>query len=345
MHRALLREFDDLTLDEAPTPEPGPGEVLLEVTANTLCPTDVRIITGEKQTGVELPVVPGHEVAGRVAAIGDDVMGFAVGGQVALMPGVPCRRCGPCIRGLEHLCEHLRIVGYAIDGGLADHLLVPAEAVEAGTLIPTRVEVPPEQLALAEPLGCVLTGHAATPVRPGDTVVVMGAGPIGLLHLQVARLSGAARVVVSQPSAERRAVAAHLGADVTIDPTTEDLAAAVEDASGGAGADVVVICAGRPSLVDDAIDLVRPGGAVNVFARITGGGRAEIDANAVHYRQVLISGSSNLRRQDYRAAVELITGGHIDTATLVTHRFPLADVEDAIATVVNRDALKVAVLP
>lgn len=345
MHRALLRDFDDLALDEAPTPEPGPGEVLLEVTANTLCPTDIRIITGEKQTGVELPVVPGHEVAGRVAAIGDGVEGFDVGGQVALMPGVPCRRCGPCIRGLEHLCEHLRIVGYAIDGGLADHLLVPAAAIDAGTLIPTRVEVPPEQLALAEPLGCVLTGHGATPVRPGDTVVVMGAGPIGLLHLQVARLSGAAQVVVSQPSAERRAVAERLGADVTVDPTSQDLAAAVEDASRGTGADVVFICAGQPSLVDDAIGLARPGGAVNVFARITGGGRAEIDANAVHYRQVMISGSSNLRRRDYRAAVELITGGLVDTAALVTHRFALTDIDDAIEAVAARDALKVAVLP
>jgi L-iditol 2-dehydrogenase len=345
VHRALLRDFDDLVLDEAPTPEPGPGEVLLEVAATTLCPTDVRIISGEKQTGVELPVVPGHEIAGRVASIGDGAAGFDVGGQVALMPGVPCRRCGPCIRGLEHLCEHLRIVGYAIDGGLADHLLVPAAAIEAGTLIPTRVEVPPEQLALAEPLGCVLTGHAATPVRPGDTVVVMGAGPIGLLHLQVARLSGAARIVVSQPSAERRAVAERLGADTTVDPRSADLAAAVDDASAGAGADVVFICAGRPTLVDDAIGLVRPGGAVNVFARITDGGRAEIDANAVHYRQVLLTGSSNLRRQDYRAAVDLITGGHVDVAALVTHRFTLADVDHAIAAVVNRDALKVAVLP
>lgn len=345
MHRALLRDFDDLILDEAPTPEPGPGEVLLEVTANTLCPTDVRIITGEKQAGVELPVVPGHEVAGRVAAIGAGVEGFEVGGQVALMPGVPCRRCGPCIRGLEHLCEHLRIVGYAIDGGLADHLLVPAAAIEAGTLIPTRVEVPPEQLALAEPLGCVLTGHAATPVRPGDTVVVMGAGPIGLLHLQASRLSGAAQIVVSQPSDERRAVAGRLGADVTVDPTSEDLSAAVREASRGAGADVVFICAGAPRLVDDAIALARPGGAVNVFARIADGGRAEIDANAVHYRQVTISGSSNLRRREYRAAVELITGGHIDAASLVTHRFALADIDDAIETVVARDALKVAVLP
>jgi L-iditol 2-dehydrogenase len=345
VYRALLRDVDDLVVDEAPTPEPGHGEVLLEVTANTLCPTDVRIITGEKQTGVELPVVPGHEVAGRVAAIGTGVEGFEVGEQAALMPGVPCRRCGPCIRGLEHLCEHLRIVGYAIDGGLADHLLVPAEAIEAGTLVATHADVPAEQLALAEPLGCVLTGHAATPVRPGDTVVVLGAGPIGLLHLQAARLSGAARIVVSQPSPERRAFAERLGADLTVDPTAEDLAEAVAEASRGAGADVVFICAGHPSLVDDAIGVARAGGAVNVFARITDGGRATIDANAVHYRQVTISGSSNLRRREYRAAVELIIGGHIDTASLVTHRFSLSDIDDAIATVVARDALKVAVLP
>lgn len=345
MLRALLHDYGDLRLEEVPTPEPRAGEVLLAVTANTLCPTDLRIIDGEKTTGVELPVVPGHEVAGRIAAVGDGVHGLTVGDAAALMPGVPCRRCRPCTNDLEHLCEHLRIVGYAIDGGLADHLLVPAEAIAAGTLVPASDVDDVEALALAEPLGCVLTGQSATPVRPGDTVLVMGAGPIGLLHLQVARLSGAAQVIVSQPSQARRDHATRLGADVTVDPTSTDLAEAVLEASDGAGADVTFICAGAPRLVDDAIAVARPGGRVNVFARIADGGRATIDANAVHYRQVTISGSSNLRRRDHRTAVRLISTGRVDTASLVTHRFALRDIDEALAAVADRDALKVAVRP
>lgn len=345
MRRARLYAHDDLRHEQVATPDPGPGEVLLAVDATTLCPTDHRIISGEKTTGVQLPVVPGHEVAGRIAAVGGGVEGYPVGAPVALMPGVPCRVCSACRGDLEHLCQRSRMVGYAIDGGFADHMIVPRDALAAGSLVLAGEGVDAAALALAEPLGCVLTGHTVTPVRLGDTVVVLGAGPIGLLHVQVARLSGAQTVVVSQPSAWRRRWAERFGADVVVDPTSDDLAAAVADVTDGVGADVVFVCAGAPTLVDDAIALARPGGAVNVFARVADSGRADIDANAIHYRQVRVSGSSNQRRRDFHRAVGLISTGRVDTAALVTHRFGLDQLDEALATVTARDALKVAIVP
>lgn len=345
MLQARMTATDVLELTELPDPEPGPGEVLIRVDATTLCPTDVRILRGEKTSGVRLPVVLGHEVAGHVAQGGSGVDGYPAGAAVALMPGIPCRRCWPCTHDLENACEDMRIIGYSIDGGLAEHLLVPAAAVEAGCLFVADTDLPSEALALAEPLACVVTGQRMSPVEPGDVVLIMGAGPIGLLHLQMAILSGARTVIVSQPSADRRAVAERMGASVTVDPTSEDLAAAVAAATDCRGVDGVVICAGAPELVRDAMGLTRVHGRVNVFAGLSRGGRVDIDANQIHYRQVVLTGSSNTRRRDYGTALQLITSGRIDTAAMVTHRFPLSAVHDAIATVAARDALKVAVLP
>ena len=345
MLRAVLSGLDDLRLEDIQTPSPGPGEVLIRVGANTLCPTDVRILRGEKTSGVRMPVVLGHEIAGHVAEVGPTVEGYEPGAPVALMPGIPCRRCWECTNDLENVCAHMRMFGYDVDGGLAEYALLPAAAVDAGTLFVAETDLPSEALALAEPLACVITGQRVSPVQPGDTVLIMGAGPIGLLHLQMALLSGARKVVVSQPSAGRRAIAERLGATVTVDPTTQDLAAVAGEVSEGVGIDSAFICTGAPELVNTAIGLSRTGGRVSIFAGLRGGGWAHVDANMIHYKQVVVTGSSNTRRRDYRTALQLITSGRIDAGAMVTHRFPLGDVHKAIDTVLTRDALKVAVLP
>ena len=342
---AVLSQVDHLRVQDVPTPSPGPGEVLLRVGANTLCGTDVRIRSGAKTQAVGLPVVMGHEVAGHIAEVGPGVEGYEVGAPAALMPGIPCRRCWECTHDLENACDLLRIVGYSIDGGLAEYLLVPAESVEAGCLFTVEEDLPSEALALTEPLACAVTGHRSAPVDVGDTVLVMGAGPIGLLHLQLSQLSGARSVVVSQPGRERRAHAERFGATLTVDPTTEDLAEVVREETGGIGVDLVIICAGAVELVNEALGLCRTGGRVNIFAGLPGRGDSEIHGNIVHYRQVSLTGSSNTRRRDYKTALGLIVSGRIDTASLVTHRYPLSEIDAAFDSVIAGDGLKVAVQP
>ncbi|MGM0818186.1 MAG: alcohol dehydrogenase catalytic domain-containing protein [Actinomycetota bacterium] len=345
MRAARLSDLNDLAVVDLPTPSAGPGELLLEVGANTLCGTDVRILRGEKTSNVVLPVVLGHELSGTIVEVGAGVEGHAVGTQVALMPGVPCRRCWECTHERENACAHLRIVGYEIDGGLAEYVLVPAASVEAGCVFPVDEPVAPERLALAEPLACVVTGQRLSPIAVGDTVLIMGAGPIGLLHLQLALAKGARAVIVSESGAARQETARRFGATVTVDPQTEDLAAVVEEVTRGIGVDTTIIAAGVPALVDEALSLARTGGSVNVFAGLAGAGWAELRANLVHYREVSIVGSSNTRRRDYRVAVDLITSGKVDTASLVTHRFGIEDVGRAVEAVIAREGLKVAVVP
>ncbi|MFO7779640.1 MAG: zinc-binding dehydrogenase, partial [Nitriliruptoraceae bacterium] len=211
--------------------------------------------------------------------------------------------------------------------------------------VPATADIPPEQLALAEPLSCCINGLDQYRVDVGDTVVILGAGPIGLLHLQLARLSGATTVIVSDPAGSRRDAAAELGATMTVDPTAADLPTVVADATGGRGADVAVVCIGHPELVNDALRLVRVRGRVSIFAGLSGRGWAEIEANLVHYRELTVVGASNSARAHYERAVDLICRGWIDTERLVTHRFPLDRASEAIDFVASGEGLKVAVIP
>jgi L-iditol 2-dehydrogenase len=173
----------------------------------------------------------------------------------------------------------------------------------------------------------------------------MGAGPIGLLHLQLALVSGARAVIVSEPSAVRRAHAERLGATLTVDPESGVLEAAVEEVTGGLGIDATVVAIGRPQLVDEAVRLARTGGRVNLFAGFGGSGLAEVESNLLHYKQVRLTGSANSRRADYETALRLIESGRIDSVSMVTHRFPLTEVAEAIRTVAAGEGIKVAVLP
>lgn len=326
-------------------PPIGPDEVLVGVGANTVCGTDVRILRGEKTRGIGRDIVLGHELAGHVAEVGRNVRGYEVGAPVALAPAIACRRCFYCLRGMENVCPNKKIVGNVVDGGLAEYVRVPAEAVEAGNLFVAEKDLPSEFLALTEPLACCVRGLDNYRVELDDVVLVMGAGPIGLFHLQLALLAGARTVIVSNRSEVRREFASGLGAHVTVDPTTEDLLEVVAEHTDGLGVDVAVVCIGAPALVNDALRLARKGGRVNLFAGFAGEGLAEVEANLVHYNELVVTGASDTRRSDYETALRLIESGRIEVESMVTHRFPLHEAAEAIEATARREGIKVAVMP
>ncbi|MCL6438773.1 MAG: alcohol dehydrogenase catalytic domain-containing protein [Rubrobacteraceae bacterium] len=334
-----------LEVREVENPEIGPDEVLLEVGANTVCGTDVRILRGEKKRGVKPGTVIGHEIAGRIARVGRNVRGYEEGQPAALAPVISCGRCACCRRGMENACLSPHIFGYDTDGGLAEYVRIPAEAVAAGNLFPASEDVPPEHLSLAEPLACCVNGHRRSRIGVDDVVVILGSGPIGMLHLQLALLAGARTVIVSEPSEARRRFAADLGAHVTVDPTREELEEVVSQATDGFGADSVIVCIGIPELVNDALRLARPGGRVNVFAGLAGRGLSEVEANLIHYNELEVTGSSNSRRVDFESALRLIESGRVRVDGMVTHRFPLAEAKEAIEKSASGEGIKVAVVP
>lgn len=342
MRAAVLHEPRRLEIDLVPVPEIGAGEVLLKVGANTLCGTDLRILRGEKTRGVRFPSVLGHEFAGTVAALGAGVEGFAEGDRAAMAPVVPCLRCVHCLNDRENVCANRRAMGYEFDGGLAEYVRIPAPAIASGNLFAVDADVPLAQLALAEPLACCVNGHRRSGIRLGDVVVVMGAGPIGLLHLQLALRAGAA-VIVSELSDSRRAVAAELAATYVVAP--DDLASTVDEVTSGVGVDATVVCIGIPSLVNDAVALTRKGGNVNIFAGLAGDGRVDIAANDIHYKELVVTGTSAMRRRDYQQALRLIVDGEVNVERLLTHEIRLEDATQAFDLAHSGAGIKVAVVP
>ena len=345
MLAAVFQKPGQMEVMEVDTPEIGPDEVLVKVGANTICGTDVRIFRGEKTKGVPLPAILGHEVAGHVQEVGRNVRGYEVGAPVAMAPVIACHHCFYCQNGMENICPNQKIVGYEVKGGLSEYVRIPADAVAAGNLFVAQNDIPSEYLALAEPLACCVNGHHRSQIHLNSTVLIMGSGPIGLFHLQLSLLAGARTVIVSDPSASRRAVASNFGAHITVDPTTEDLSSIVADATGGLGMDSIIICIGVPSLVNDALTMARQGGRINVFAGLAAKGWAEVEANLIHYRELEVTGSANSRRADYQVALQLIESGRIKVEAMVTDRFPLRAVHAALDKAARGEGIKIAVMP
>lgn len=344
MLQTILSSPGDMRVEERPTPEPGPGELVLKVDALTICGSDVRVFTGEKTGGVVWPATIGHEIAGRVAAVGTGVAGYVEGDAVSVAPWFVCGRCTYCRRGDTNLCSYGEVLGYGIAGGLAEYVVIPAQAVSLGLVFENDAAMAPEVRALAEPLACTLHGHLRSRIGIGSRVLVIGGGPIGLMHVVLSRLAGAQEVILSEPSSARREFALTLGAGHVIDPTAVALDEAVQERTDGEGADATIICIGHAALVDHAIRATRKGGVVNLFAGFAAPGRGEIDLNAVHYRQQDVVGNSGATTNDYANALALIQSGRIDLAPFITHRVPLAEAPAAMETARGGEAIKVAVL-
>ena len=343
MLAAVFLRPGQMEVMEVDTPEIGPDEVLVKVGANTICGTDVRIFRGEKTKGIPLPTILGHEMAGYVHKVGQHVRGYEVGAAVAMAPVIACHHCFYCQNGMENVCPNPKIVGYDVNGGLSEYVRIPADAVAAGNLFVVQKDVPSEYLALAEPLACCVNGHHRSRIHLNSTVLIMGSGPIGLFHLQLALLAGARAVIVSDPSATRRAVASTFGAHITVDPTAEDLSSVVSEVTGGLGVDSVIICIGIPTLVNDALNMARQGGCVNIFAGLAAKGWAEIESNLIHYKELEVTGSANSRRADYLTALQLIESGRIKVEAMVTDRFPLRSALAALDKAASGEGIKIAV--
>jgi L-iditol 2-dehydrogenase len=339
----VLKAVGDLRLMNAPEPVLEPGDMLIKVRAATICGTDLRILRGEKTAGIRYPSIIGHEFSGIVADAGGHA-GFSVGDAVCVCPAYACGRCDNCLRDAENLCRNLVATGYQIDGAFAEYIRVPGFAVGSGHVFAKPEALSFEAAALAEPLACVMQGQAQANVHRGDVVVVLGAGPIGLLHVKLARASGAKTIIVSQRSAMRRDAALKAGADIVVDPMNEDVFAIVRAATGGLGADVVIVAIGAPSLANDAIRLARQRGRVNLFAGFPKNAQVALDVNAIHYNEIAVTGTFGLKRSLYKRALDIMARGEIEVESLLTHRFALDEIEDAFRVAGDGTALKVAVV-
>ena len=343
MKAGLFRAPNVIDYTDVPDPAPGPGDLIVKVHAATVCGTDIRIFRGRKTAGIRYPSVIGHEFAGEVVATNAGTR-FQVGQRVSVNPAISCGHCASCKRGDENICENLQAIGYELDGAFAEYIRVPARAIAAENVHEIPDTLAFEEASLAEPLACVINGQEKVSVRPGDAVVVLGAGPIGLLHVKLARFSGARKVIVSEPNAARRAAALSVGADIVVDPNAEDLLAAVREHTSGLGADVAIVAIGVPVLANTALKLVRRSGRVSLFAGFSANDTAVLDVNLIHYSELYLTGAFGLGRRHFERALDLLASKRIDVAPFVTHRYPLAEIHRALEMSENGSAIKVAIM-
>jgi len=346
MKAAVFYGPGDLRVADVARPSIASGELLLKVAACAICGSDVRTFRHGARN-ISKPVVLGHEISGTIEEVGAALSNFSVGQRVAVAPAIPCGECRYCRRGAETMCERLRSIGYEFDGGLAEFMAVPASAVRAGCVNGVPDGVGLEAAAIAEPLACVINAQELTGVGDGDTVVVMGAGPVGCLHANLAKVRGASTVILIDLRAERLEMARALGgADVLIDGSQDDVRERVLEATDGVGASVVIVAAPSNQAQEQSVTLAARRGRINFFGGLPKTNPfISLDGNAVHYRELTIVGSYGSRPAHNRMALDLIATGRIRTHALIGLELPLDRVVEGLHAVEQGRVLKVVVKP
>jgi L-iditol 2-dehydrogenase len=343
---ATFFEPGDLRLADVPEPGAGPGELKLRMHATATCGTDAKIyLHGHHR--LDPPQVIGHELAGEVVGVGAGVDGFDVGDRLQVIAAVPCGDCWACTAGAMTVCPNQTSMGYQYPGGFAEYMVVPPQVlkVDGVNRIPDGVTY--TEASVTEPLACALNAQELVRVGKGDTVVVMGAGPIGCLHVRLARARGAAAVHLADVNASRLALAAErVHPDNAIDAGNEDVIGAVSSLTDGRGADVVITAAPSGKAQEDAIAMAAPRGRISLFGGLPKDDPSiRCDSNRVHYLELSLIGANGSSPGHNRRALDLIATGALPVADLITHRLPLDRVHDAIQAVLSGEAIKVVVEP
>lgn len=329
MLAAVLVEPRRFDLRRVDIPEPGPDDVLIRVSRTGICGTDLHIFQGH-YAAERLPMIPGHEFCGTVATVGANVRHLAPGAQVVADINIGCGTCFWCRRNEVLNCPDMAQLGISRDGAFAEYVVVPAPLA-----IPVPKGIPPEVQALVEPVACVVRAARKARVTFGQSVVVLGAGPIGNLHVQMLRLCGAAPIIVADLSPDRCQMALQAGADIAIsDPGA--LRGAVLQATQGRGADVVIESVGSPRLYAQAFDLIRKGGHVAFFGLTGPGETVPVDILQTILQENSLKGSVAGMGEDMHEALTLLSHNRFQTAAFTRASFALDRIQDAFDTISSR---------
>ena len=343
MTAAVLYGKEHLRIESVDIPKLGAGDVLVRVRTALTCGTDVKVFRrGYHARMIQPPALFGHELAGDIAAMGRDVRGFEVGERVMAANSAPCGACYFCQHGKENLCEDLLFN----NGAYAQFIRIPERIVRKNLhRIPSHVSY--QDAALAEPLACVMRGLEETGIQPGDTVAILGLGPIGMMFVRLAKTVYQARVIAigrRQPQLER---ASRMGADDTvINADGADPVAAVRELTGGRGADVVIEAVGLPEVWQLAVKLLRRGGVVNFFGGCPTGAAVGVDTHLLHYSELTLKASFHHTPALVRKAVDAIARGYVSAKDFVNRVEPLSNLLEVMQHLMSHNGhLKTAIIP
>jgi len=341
MRAARLYGKEDLRVEDIPVPRIGAGEVLLRVKAAAVCGTDIRMYrNGARGATPENPLVLGHEVSGVVEEVGDGVSGYSRGMAVAVAPNMGCGVCDQCVSGNTQMCPTYKAFGINLPGGFASHMKIPAEAVRQGNLAPIPEGADFVSAALIEPLSCVYNAFQRIAIVPGDTVLVIGAGPIGLMHARIALMAGAAKVFMNDLSAERLSLCRKVEPAIVALEST-GLKERLLELTAGKGVSVCITAAPSADAQVLALEVVGVNGRVMFFGGLPEGkSKVALDTNLVHYKQITITGTSRQSLFQYRQTLALVASGRLVVSDLVTMRSPVDAIRASFDQVMQGKGLK-----
>lgn len=345
MKAAVLEELNKIVVKEVPTPKADDDSVLVKVKSCAVCGSDIRIYHYGNSRVIP-PQILGHEIAGEVVEVGKNVSKLKIGDRVAIGADVPCGECAFCEAGIGNNCQINYAMGYQFAGGFAEYVLLNRKVVNYGPVhrIPDNVSY--DEAAMAEPLGCVLNALELSNIKLGETVVIIGAGPIGCMIIGVARKMGASKVIVVQRSRPRLEKARKFNADVYICSSEEDGVVRVLEETGGLGADVVITSNPSPEAQADAIRMARNRGRVNLFGGLPKDkSLVTLDTNIIHYKELFVHGAHGAMPIHHLKALELISFGTIRAKDYISHRFSLDCIHEAFATAEAHSGMRVIVNP
>ena len=348
MKAALLVGKEHFEIREVERPKCSYGEVLVRVKACAICGTDLRIFRGKKR--IDVPIT-GHEISGVIEEVGEGVEELSVGDRVLIETVIGCGECDACKRGEENRCRRgFKAIGYQYNGGYAQFLLMPKEAVKQGCVIKMPDNVSFEEATIVEPFSCVINGWAPFKRRKkGFTTVVIGAGIIGMLHVEYAKHMGS-RVILINRTAPRLILAQKIGlpADEFVDASKINPIERVKELTGGLGADVVICAASSKEVQKEALEMAAVGADISFFAGLPKDDPyVMLNTNLIHYNELHVHGSNSSNRRQYLEALNLIASGKVNVRKFITHRFPLEKITEAIRTLEDRskNAIKIIVDP
>ena len=345
MKAAVLEGIDQLVVKEVPDYKVGLGEVLVRVKTCAVCGSDLRIMHSGNPR-VKYPQIVGHEIAGEVVEVGAGVERLGVGDRVAVGADVPCGKCCWCQNGMGTNCAINYAVGYQFPGGFAEYILLNELTVnqQVVNLIPDTLSF--DEASLAEPLACAINGLEMSQLGVGDTLCIIGAGPIGCMMIELGRHMGATNIIVIQRSQKRLDMAKKYGADHYFLSNDPDIEAKVKGVTKGEGPDVIMITCASPDAQEQSLLLARHRARINFFGGLASTARKlNISSNLIHYKELTVLGSHGSLPRHHKKAIQIIDKGMVHAAQYITHRFPLDRIHEAFRAAESREGLKVVVNP
>jgi L-iditol 2-dehydrogenase len=346
MAAVVVRAPRDFRVEQVPVPGAPEGGFLLEVVACGLCGSDLRTLRSGSSK-FSYPWTIGHEISGTVVKMGPGYEGpWQVGDLLAVGPIAYCGTCDFCLDGQYELCENDRQIGQAWPGGFAEYVAIPEPCVKLGNIRPVPEGLDPVYAAVSEPICSCVNAQERGGVGLGDTVAIIGAGPIGCIHASLARARGAAKVYIADIAPERLEMAEAFGPDATINAAQCDTVQEVMRLTGGRGADVVITATPAPVASVQAVEMARKDGRILIFGGLPkDDSKPGVDMNTVHYNALHVIGTTIFAPRHQRVALDLMASGRVPVEKLVTHRFPLADFKQGVALAMAGKVLKAVFLP